>query len=1385
MDDLVARALHAARRHFEDGGFLDSLSSLFSGPDVQSTGDRVVSDGTVNWGSPESPADFVRADKAAMALAKQVAAPDDDVTGSIPARRAQIAAAPPAPAPEPSVNIPFTARERGMTLPDQQAPDQAPVFPYTGFNAVPPNFAMPSPVAPDLPAPRANPDVRPMAYAPATGAAQAPASQAIGAITSPLAIHDISDLSQFRGSAMGEPQGIVFHHTGGRGTPEGVINTLNNRRDPFTGRSMVLGTNYIIDRDGSIYAGLPPGTTGAHILPSKINNLTNANSIGVEVIANDNDDVTPEQIAAGQRLHATLSSGREQPLPVFGHGELNPGHKMPDEGLAIVNPIRMAQASTPSMQDAVSSAPTGEKFNNRAAAQPRMTDLTPQQTDYIIRTIAAESSGHPEESQGIANVIMNRINSGRFGANPEAVLFGKNQFEPWGDKSLANYPLKIKPGTDRYQAAAGALDAALQGSDNTAGATYFWGPGSQYARGQKAPGWAKDYPDYTDIGATRFHREGRADGGDVDQALHMVRRHFDGSDGSFVDSNQAMRNAIASIDPERSQDQPVMDPATMGEAWDRARRNYQNFPIQEGETVALQFNPSVRQEIGAAITGEGGGRDYGSELRRRAGEALVGSSGLTSGMGALDFVPGASQALGATDIAHDLSEGNYASAGANAALPVAMTAAQKFAGPIGKGLSYAGEKIAQHATPIAAAAGAAAALAPDDAEAANALKLIRAYHGSPYKFDRFDLSKIGAGEGNQAYGHGLYFAEHEPTAQYYRDTLAHKGAIDLEQAAYDRGLPLSRNAQRMIMTQAGTEVDPLTAAKWAQFGSSEMRPYDREKIADLIDAYRQSKAGHMYDVNIHADPEQLLNWDKPLREQSPNVRDILASHLASKSEEIANRSGFQNFKSNPQNFMDVGGHTFRPINFAMSNDLESLGIPGIKYLDAGSLNTTGVPTHNYVIFNDKLININRRYAEGGQIPEGTEMREHHASGDIVGSAIKKIISSSARSKAPIEKIPAVAERYPLTAPPVPAIDRLSGETYLAKDLSPEALAVQKARKAAQANINAGNYTPFFPPEQRFDVNAANYPAYDPTTSILMKKPATQEKYNAVATAPEATERLNAAYQRGLQQKENAGNWYHMGQLEAEFIKEYGPEVGPQMFKRRFADPMAATTGGADPTSNLMMAQYGNVLSNQGVPVPKNSYEFPFPVGGRYAQGNMDQYNKMIMQGAGVTPDNPKRYNFSNNFTGTSQGATIDEQMSQLFNPKMNMPPAGTYGHFENALADQAAAAGVDPRYFQEVAWAGKKDADTKGGFTAQPMISVVNEAIERTHQVTGMPREEIVRRGLVRGEIPLYGAAGATAAGAAAPELMGEQPEQPTDVDGRRRGGSIVDHALMLLSRRS
>jgi hypothetical protein len=41
------------------------------------------------------------------------------------------------------------------------------------------------------------------------------------------------------------------------------------------------------------------------------------------------------------------------------------------------------------------------------------------------------------------------------------------------------------------------------------------------------------------------------------------------------------------------------------------------------------------------------------------------------------------------------------------------------------------------------------------------------YHGSPYSFDKFDMNKIGTGDGLNKYGFGLYFADNEDLAAYY------------------------------------------------------------------------------------------------------------------------------------------------------------------------------------------------------------------------------------------------------------------------------------------------------------------------------------------------------------------------------------------------------------------------------------------------------------------------------------------------------------------------------------------------------------------------------------------------------------------------------------------
>lgn len=59
------------------------------------------------------------------------------------------------------------------------------------------------------------------------------------------------------------------------------------------------------------------------------------------------------------------------------------------------------------------------------------------------------------------------------------------------------------------------------------------------------------------------------------------------------------------------------------------------------------------------------------------------------------------------------------------------------------------------------------------------IRHIPAYHGTPHTFaaeegaplGKFSTDKIGTGEGAQAYGHGLYFAEKKSVAEWYRDKL--------------------------------------------------------------------------------------------------------------------------------------------------------------------------------------------------------------------------------------------------------------------------------------------------------------------------------------------------------------------------------------------------------------------------------------------------------------------------------------------------------------------------------------------------------------------------------------------------------------------------------------
>ncbi len=213
---------------------------------------------------------------------------------------------------------------------------------------------------------------------------------------------------------------------------------------------------------------------------------------------------------------------------------------------------------------------------------------------------------------------------------------------------------------------------------------------------------------------------------------------------------------------------------------------------------------------------------------------------------------------------------------------------------------------------------------------------IRAYHGSPHDFDRFDLSKIGTGEGAQAYGHGLYFAEKESVAKSYRDSLA-KVVGDPQ---------LSPAARDLIIDQGGLD-QAIAKAKTLTGRLSSLGPELENYQAYMIG---KAPGGRMYEVNINAKPEQFLDWDKKVRDM-PNELQANLSKLGWNVQgpdqglvgsQIINRG------------IDAGGAT------AASRTMNEAGIPGIKYLDQGS-RSAGEGSRNYVVFDDRLIDILRKY----------------------------------------------------------------------------------------------------------------------------------------------------------------------------------------------------------------------------------------------------------------------------------------------------------------------------------------------------------------------------------------------------------------------------------------
>ena len=249
-------------------------------------------------------------------------------------------------------------------------------------------------------------------------------------------------------------------------------------------------------------------------------------------------------------------------------------------------------------------------------------------------------------------------------------------------------------------------------------------------------------------------------------------------------------------------------------------------------------------------------------------------------------------------------------------------------------------------------------------DAGGLVGMIKASHGSPHAFTKFDFSKIGTGEGAQAYGHGGYFAQgfDSPVAQEYAKNLANIDQFTGLQTAH-------ANAKNQVARFGN---DPEWAAEVI---ADTMRNYDPKdtQYSALADTLKFIKSGdyakplqdkgHLYNVELRwpdaareaADPlgeHHLLDWDAPMSQQPPEIIDAL-------------RQGYKTSFGVSDRYLDDLLHPSASVGEAigggrmtktMTDNLRSLGIPGIRYLDQASRGA-GQGTRNYVMFDDALANI--------------------------------------------------------------------------------------------------------------------------------------------------------------------------------------------------------------------------------------------------------------------------------------------------------------------------------------------------------------------------------------------------------------------------------------------
>lgn len=247
---------------------------------------------------------------------------------------------------------------------------------------------------------------------------------------------------------------------------------------------------------------------------------------------------------------------------------------------------------------------------------------------------------------------------------------------------------------------------------------------------------------------------------------------------------------------------------------------------------------------------------------------------------------------------------------------------------------------------------------------------IRTYHGTGAKFDKFDFSHMGEGEGSQAFGWGGYVTNSKDIAEDY----TRRAKIRKDNGGFEFVTDMSANNKDMVRQYIYKHKDVnkgLDAMRKDLHSAIEMFPDDddlRELSNILVKKNEEivvpDNIAYLYDVDIPDDNGDYLDWDAPLTDKQKNT---IIKELRRLKIDFADfkKRGFSfdgSFGGNAYDFLMYAlrkTKKWKDVNAsrAVSKFLSSIGFTGIKYKAGSIFGGAKEGDYNYVIFDENNANI--------------------------------------------------------------------------------------------------------------------------------------------------------------------------------------------------------------------------------------------------------------------------------------------------------------------------------------------------------------------------------------------------------------------------------------------